>query len=170
MISIEPASDMDEVRAIFREYATAAGVDLAFQKFDEEMATLDTFYVAIFVARGHPERSEGPPAVRHGRSFAVFAAQDDTVAGCVALRDLGDGLCEMKRLYVRPAFRGQNLGRTLAEHVIAEGRVRGFKAMRLDTLPSMQSAMALYESLGFRDIDAYRFNPIAGSRYMELTL
>ena len=144
---IEPASDLDEVRTIMREYALATGVDLAFQKFDEEMAALETFYEAIFVAR-----------------------EGTALAGCVALRSLGEGLCEMKRLYVRPAFRGHDLGRKLARQVIEEARARGYKAMRLDTLPSMLTAMSLYESLGFREIEPYRYNPIAGSRYMELTL
>lgn len=144
---IEPASGLDEVRTIMREYALATGVDLAFQKFDEEMATLETFYEAIFVAR-----------------------EGTAIAGCVALRNLGQGVCEMKRLYVRPAFRGHDLGRQLARRVIDEARARGYKAMRLDTLPSMLTAMSLYESLGFREIEPYRYNPIAGSRYMELTL
>ena len=144
---IEPASDLDEVRAIFREYAEWTGVDLSFQGFDEELATLESFYVVIFVARA-----------------------DDAVAGCIALRHLDDHLCEMKRLYVRPAFRGRNLGRQLAERVIDEARARGYQAMRLDTLPNMQQAMALYESLGFRDIAPYRFNPVAGTRFMELLL
>jgi putative acetyltransferase len=146
---IEPASDLDEVRAIMREYAASTGLDLEFQGFEAELASLDTFYAAIFVANCHRERMTG---------------------GCVALRDLGGGLCEMKRLYVRPAWRGRNLGRALAERVIDEARKRGYRAMRLDTLPTMQQAMALYESLGFRDIEPYRFNPIAGSRFMELTL
>ena len=144
---IEPASDLDDVRAIFREYAESTGVDLEFQNFDRELATLAEFYVAIFVAR-----------------------EADQIAGCVALRDLGDAICEMKRLYVRPAFRGRNLGRELALHVIDAARTRGFKAMRLDTLPTMRGAMALYESLGFRDIEPYRFNPVAGSRFLELRL
>lgn len=144
---IEPASDLDEVRAIFREYAQSTGVDLGFQNFDQELASLGTFYAAIFVAR-----------------------EAAAVAGCVALRDLGGKVCEMKRLYVRPAFRGRSLGKTLALHVIGEARTRGFAAMRLDTLPSMSEAMGLYESLGFRDIEPYRFNPVAGSRFLELTL
>jgi putative acetyltransferase len=160
---IEVAADLDEVRALFREYADSLGVDLGFQDFAHELETLGTFYDVILVAMecgglpplSAPQGGGKPP---------------HSIAGCVALRDLGDGLCEMKRLYVRPAFRGRNLGRTLALHVIEEARARGYRAMRLDTLPSMQSAMALYESLGFRDIEPYRFNPIGGSRFMELKL
>jgi ribosomal protein S18 acetylase RimI-like enzyme len=167
---IAPASDLEEVREIMREYATSTGLDLEFQGFEAELASLETFYEAIFVARCHPEQSEGPSPAHRGRSFAVSAAQDDTLAGCVALRDLGDGICEMKRLYVRPSYRGHDLGRKLALRVIDEARQRGYRAMRLDTLPSMQQAMSLYESLGFRDIEPYRFNPIEGSRFMELKL
>lgn len=144
---IEPASDMDEVRAIFREYAASLGVDLSFQDFEHELEALPDYYVVIVMAR-----------------------EDGQLAGCVALRHLDDDVCEMKRLYVRPAFRGRDLGRTLANHVIEEARKRGYKTMRLDTLPSMRTAMSLYESLGFRDVDAYRFNPIEGSRFLELTL
>ena len=144
---IEPASDMDEVRNIFREYASSLGVDLSFQDFEHELEALPDYYVVIFMAR-----------------------ENGQLAGCVALRHLDDETCEMKRLYVRPAFRGRDLGRTLATHVIEEARNRGYKTMRLDTLPSMRTAMSLYESLGFRDVDAYRFNPIEGSRFLELTL
>ena len=141
---IERASDLDEVRTILREYAEATGVDLQFQNFEHELATLAEFYVAIFLA--------------------------EESAGCVALRHIDDSICEMKRLYVRPAFRGHNLGRRLAERVIDEARARGYKTMRLDTLPTMHDAMRLYESLGVRDIEPYRFNPIEGSRFMELNL
>lgn len=143
---IERASDMNEVREIFREYAQSLGVDLSFQDFEHELASLPDYYAAIFVAR------------------------DGEVAGCAALRHINDTTCEMKRLYVRPAHRGKGLGRTLAKHVIDEARARGYKAMRLDTLPMMRAAMALYESLGFKDTDAYRYNPVEGSRFMELTL
>ena len=144
---IAPADDAGNVRALLLEYAASLGVDLAFQDFDHELATLETYYELMLVAR-----------------------VDGDVAGCVALRRIDDATCEMKRLYVRPSFRGRNLGRALAEAVIDAARKRGYARMRLDTLPPMRSAMALYESLGFRDIAPYRFNPIAGSRFMELEL
>lgn len=160
---IERASDLDEVRAILREYAEATGVDLQFQNFEHELATLADFYVAIFLA---VERGGSPPlSPPHSGGKPPHS-----IAGCVALRHIDDTACEMKRLYVRPAFRGRNLGRQLAERVIEEARTRGYTTMRLDTLPTMLDAMRLYESLGFRDIEPYRFNPIEGSRYMELTL
>ena len=145
-MDIEHASNMTEVREIFREYAQSLGVDLSFQDFEHELASLPDYYAAIFVAR------------------------EEDVAGCVALRHIDDVTCEMKRLYVRPAHRGKDLGRTLALHVIEEARTRGYKVMRLDTLPMMRAAMALYESLGFKDTEPYRYNPVAGSRFMELTL
>jgi ribosomal protein S18 acetylase RimI-like enzyme len=144
---IEPADDVTVVRALILEYAASLGVDLAFQDFEHEVATLDSYYELMLVAR-----------------------IDGDVAGCVALRRIDDQVCEMKRLYVRPPFRGRDLGRALADTIIGEARKRGYARMRLDTLPSMTSAMALYESLGFRDIAPYRFNPIAGSRWMELDL
>lgn len=125
------------------EYAASLDVDLSFQDFERELATLETVYEVILIA---PQE------------------------GCVALRRIDDTTCEMKRLFVRPAARGKRLGRQLAEAVIAEAKGRGYVRMRLDTLPSMRGAMALYESLGFRDIESYRFNPIAGSRFMELDL
>jgi ribosomal protein S18 acetylase RimI-like enzyme len=144
---IEPADDVSVVRELILEYAASLSVDLGFQDFEHEVATLDTYYELMLVAR-----------------------IDGDVAGCVALRRIDDEVCEMKRLYVRPRFRGRDLGRALANAIIGEARKRGYERMRLDTLPSMSSAMALYESLGFRDIAPYRFNPIAGSRWMELAL
>ncbi len=143
MIAIERATDTAHARELILEYASSTGVDLSFQDFQTEIATLDTFYEVIFVARD---------------------------AGCVALHRLDDEICEMKRLYVRPQFRGTGLGRDLAIRVIDEARSRGYKRMRLDTLPSMQKAQKLYEQLGFADIEAYRYNPIEKSRYMELEL
>lgn len=139
--------NVEDFRALVLEYAASTGLDLAFQQFDEEIASLATWYEWMAVARWN-----GEPA------------------GCVALRRIDDATCEMKRLYVRPAFRGHDIGRTLALRVIDEARRRGYARMRLDTLPSMTSAIRLYESLGFRDIEPYRFNPVEGTRYFELTL
>ncbi len=147
MLAIEPATDFTAVREIIGEYAQSTGVDLEFQGFSKEMSSLETHYVTILVARWNGE-----------------------LAGCVALRDCGDGICEMKRLYVRPAFRAHRIGRALAEAIVDDARDRGFAAMRLDTLPAMMSAKALYESLGFVDIEPYRFNPVEGTRFMEKKL
>ena len=135
--------ELDECRELFREYAGSLGFDLSFQDFERELADTARFYALILLAPGR---------------------------GCVALRDLGDGLSEMKRLYVRPTARGAGLGRRLAEAVIAEARQRGFRRMRLDTVPSMVEAQRLYERLGFREIEPYRFNPVPGARYLELDL
>ena len=144
-------ADLDQVRGLFREYADRLGVDLSFQDFDREMATLPGEYV--------------PPG-----GATLIAEIDGAVAGCVALRALEDGACEMKRLFARPFFRGHGVGSALARAVIAEARRRGYARMRLDTLPSMREAIALYERLGFRDIAPYRHNPIAGTRFLELDL
>ena len=144
---IEPAG-VDVAREMILEYAQSLGVDLAFQDFENEIANLRTFYEEMWSA----------------------AAPGGAVAGFVALRRIDPETCEMKRLYVRPQFRGQNLGRKLAEHVIEEARKRGYQRMRLDTLPQMMSAQELYRSLGFRTIEPYRYNPIEGSQFMELTI
>jgi len=117
---IEPADDAGIVRELILEYASSLGVDLSFQDFEHEVATLDTYYELMLVAR-----------------------IDGDVAGCVALRRIEDDVCEMKRLYVRTRFRGRDLGRALANAVIGEARTRGYARMRLDTLPSMSSAMSL---------------------------
>jgi ribosomal protein S18 acetylase RimI-like enzyme len=147
VISIAPPNDLDVVRELFTEYATSLGVDLSFQGFDQELATLASFYELILVAN-----------------------EDGHAAGCVALRRLDETTCEMKRLYVRPGFRGRNLGRTLAERIIAAAPERGYARMRLDTLPTMNAAIPLYESLGFVEIAPYRFNPIEGTKFMEKPL
>jgi ribosomal protein S18 acetylase RimI-like enzyme len=143
---IEPADPL-VARDLILEYATTLGIDLSFQNFQHEIDNLTDFYEAIFVKK-----------------------VDGTPAGCVALRRIDAETCEMKRLYVRPQFRGRDLGRALAGHVIAEARRRGYARMRLDTLPTMTSAMELYRSLGFADIAPYRANPVEGSRFMELAL
>jgi putative acetyltransferase len=132
--------------ALFREYASSLGINLSFQHFEEELASLPGDYA--------------PPRGR------LLLAND----GCVALRPLSDDVCEMKRLYVRPAARGTGLGHALVERVIAEARDIGYRAMRLDTLPSMTAAAVMYRQFGFREIAPYRFNPVKGTRYFELEL
>ncbi len=147
MLHIHPAIDVGIVRELFLEYAHSLAVDLSFQEFDREIATLPGDYDPILVAHWNSEP-----------------------AGCVALHGLNAEVCEMKRLYVRSAFRGHAIGRTLAERIIAEARRRGYARMRLDTLPTMREAIPLYGSLGFVEIPPYRFNPIEGSKFMELDL
>jgi len=147
VITIAPADDLTIVRGLITEYAASLGVDLSFQHLDHELATLETFYEQILVAR-----------------------EDQNAAGCVALRRIDAEICEMKRLYVRPEFRGHDLGRRLAEHSIEEARQRGYTRMRLDTLPTMTAAIPLYQSLGFVEIEPYRFNPVQGTRFLEVNL
>lgn len=147
MIKVTPADDYDVVRELLREYAEGLGVDLSFQDFEKELESLATFYDRILIAMS-----------------------DDNVAGCVALRHISDITCEMKRLYVRAAFRGHGTGRALALGAIEEARRRGYTRMLLDTLPTMPEAFALYESLGFHSIAPYRHNPVDGTKYLELEL
>ena len=142
MIRPATGADVEAVRKLFREYADGLGVDLSFQDFDAELADPLGFYELVLLAEG----------------------------GCVALRRLDDETCEMKRLYVRAAARGSGLGRALAEAVIAHARARGYDRMLLDTLPTMTRARSLYAALGFRETDAYRFNPVEGTSFLELRL
>lgn len=153
-IEIVPATSPDQIEAtrrLFKEYEASLGIELSFQGFAREVAELPGAYA--------------PPA---GRLFLAMDGPDHV--GCVALRPLGDGICEMKRLYVRPTARGTRLGRRLAETVIHEARAIGYARMRLDTLPSMKDAFALYQRLGFYEIAPYCENPIVGTHFMELSL
>lgn len=144
-------TEIAAARALFEEYAAWLGVDLCFQGFAAELAGLPRLYA--------------PP-----RGRLLLAWTGDSPAGCVALRQLGDSVCEMKRLFVRPSFRGQGVGRMLAKKIVAEARAIGYASMRLDTLPAMSAATALYESLGFARIPAYYVTPLQDTMFMELKL
>ncbi|MFH1689780.1 MAG: GNAT family N-acetyltransferase [Candidatus Eisenbacteria bacterium] len=154
MIVIREAATGDDlvlVRALFREYADSLGFELDFQNFAEELAGLPGDY----------ERPSG---------CVLLAEVRGECAGCVALRPFAGDVCEMKRLYVRSAFRGRGIGRTLAEAVIARAKRAAYASMRLDTISTMSAANSLYRSLGFLEIPQYRSNPVAGALYFELAL
>lgn len=137
--------------ALFKEYADSLSFDLEFQGFEEELASVEKMY--------------SPPV-----GCLLIAEYAGRIAGCVGLRKFADRVCEMKRMYVQPEFRGKSIGRELAVQVIEEARKLGYERMRLDTIASMKEANALYRSLGFQPIAAYRFNPIDGAAYYELKL
>jgi putative acetyltransferase len=154
VLSIVDALAVDgllKVRSLFEEYADSLGIDLCFQDFQQELASLPGSYA--------------PPQGR-----LLLALSDGELAGCVALRPLNQGVCEMKRLYVRPAFRSLGLGRMLAERIVSEARSAGYQRMRLDSLPAMAAAITLYRRMGFQEIAPYRLNPIAGAVFFELQL
>lgn len=140
-----------EVRSLFREYETSLGVDLCFQGFEQELASLPGKYA--------------PPA-----GDLLLGLVNGEVLGCVAVRRLENAICEMKRLYVRPQARGTGLGKQLAQQIIVVARTLGYLRMRLDTLDRLSVAMRLYESLGFRRIDPYYYNPLPGVVYWEVDL
>ena len=149
--AVTPAQ-IAQARELFLEYAQSLGFSLCFQNFDQELAGLPGDYA--------------PPGGR-----LLLAELSGELAGCVALHKFDNDICEMKRLYLRPKFRGKGLGRILAEAIIAEAHQIGYRRMRLDTVgPVMQDAVAMYRKLGFREIAPYRANPMAGTLYLELTL
>jgi len=153
-IHLEVANDpvaWASVAEMFREYAGGLEFPLDFQGFDAELANL-------------------PGAYAEPRGTLLLARIDGRLAGAVGLRPLETGTCEMKRLYVRPGFRGTGVGRALAQAVVAAAEARGYERMRLDTVPSMVGAIALYRSMGFVDIPSYRYNPIPGAVYLEKRL
>jgi ribosomal protein S18 acetylase RimI-like enzyme len=151
-LQAESLAQIAQARELFLEYAQSLGFSLCFQNFDKELAGLPGDY--------------SPP---NGR--LLLAEYESQLAGCVALHKLEPGICEMKRLYLRPQFRGKQLGRTLAQRILSEARQIGYQRMRLDTVePVMKDAVAMYRKLGFREIAPYCANPIAGALYMELQL
>jgi putative acetyltransferase len=153
-VQAESSAQLAQARELFLEYAESLGFgfSLCFQNFDKELGGLPGDYA--------------PPDGR-----LLLAECEGQVAGCVALHKLEPGICEMKRLYLRPQFRGRGLGRLLAERIIAEARQIGYQRMRLDTVePVMKDAVAMYRKLGFAEIAPYRRNPMEGTIYMELTL
>ena len=151
IVQAETEDHLKEARLLFEEYASSLGFDLSFQDFKAELAGL-------------------PGAYAPARGRLLLAFHEDRPAGCVALREIEEGVCEMKRLYVRPDFQGLRIGRALVEAVIAEARGIGYSRMRLDTVPSMEKARGLYRALGFEEIPPYRFNPVPGTAFLELRL
>ncbi|HYM74704.1 MAG TPA: GNAT family N-acetyltransferase [Candidatus Dormibacteraeota bacterium] len=148
----ESPAQIAQARELFLEYAQSLGFSLCFQNFEKELADLPGDY--------------SPPDGR-----LLLAEYEGRLAACVALHKLDEGICEMKRLYLRPQFRGKGLGRALADHIIAEARSIGYQRMRLDTVePVMKDAVAMYRKIGFQEIAPYCKNPIAGALYMELQL
>lgn len=156
MISITPASSADDLAIItdlFKAYSTSLGIDLSYQDFESELASLPGKYA--------------PPA------GALFLARDESNSplGCVALRPLSDeGACEMKRLYVAPEGRGRGIGKALMLAVIGEARKKGYREMCLDTLPTMGTAQAMYRGAGFEPMEAYYATPVAGTLFLRLRL
>jgi len=158
MSSIDPKTvaahspdHLHAVRNLFVEYAEYLGIDLCFQGFQQELDGLPGDYA--------------PPDGQ-----LLLAIDGERAVGCVAIRRLGEGICEMKRLYVQPGYRGKGLGRTLAAAIITEARSIGYGKMRLDSLASLKEAVGLYRSLGFIEIPPYRYNPLPDVIYMELAL
>lgn len=147
----ESIDEINEIRSLFREYVGYLGIDLCFQSFEEELAALPGKY--------------SPPT-----GELLIGLMENSIAGCVALRKLEEGICEMKRLYVRPVARGTGLGRQLASAIIAAAKDRGYTLMRLDTLTRLKEAMKLYESLGFQKVAPYYYNPLPDVVYWELEL
>ena len=178
LVTPDEPHEIEATRAIFRDYAASLDIDLCFQNFDEEMATLPGDYAeprgALLLALvdaeggGAASRQIDAPMIRRAQGSMAY------VAGCCALRPLDTAdypnAAEMKRLYVRPAFRGLGLGRQMAEAMLDAARSAGYACVLLDTLDDMESARALYEDLGFVEVPPYYHNPIAGAHYLKVEL
>ena len=145
-------ADFEIASSLFQEYAESLGIDLEFQNFSKEIAT--------------PGQEYTKP---HGALFLVFNSEQ-IVVGCFALRRFEKEIGELKRMYLKQEARGQGIGAMMLQKALSIGVKLGYTRIRLDTLPSMTSAIGLYQKMGFYEIDAYRFNPIAGTKYMEINL
>lgn len=143
--------ELEEVREIFIEYANFLQVDLCFQNFEKELQTLHQVYF--------------PPL-----GCIILAKDEKKVVGCIALKPIGEDICEMKRLYVKPAARGKALGKQLVEELIHFAKEAGYKTMKLDTITSLKDAIKLYRSKGFIETDAYVYNPLPEVLYLQLSL
>ena len=149
LIQAKTDEQIEAARALFKEYAAGLAIDMCFQSFDHELQTLPGKY-----------------ATPDGRLLLAYA--DDELAGCIALRKLDDRTCEMKRLFLRPGFRGRGYGRRMINDLVEQARMIGYVRMRLDTLPGkMDAAISLYRELGFEEIPAYYYNPLEGAVYLE---
>lgn len=151
VVPAETEGQMAVARSLIEEYAGSLEIDLDFQGFREEVARFPRGY--------------SPP-----EGTVLLAYEGEEVSGVVALRRQSPSVCEMKRLYVRPKFRGRGVGRALSEELIRTATRLGYAKMRLDTLPTMDAAIGLYRALGFREIPPYRYNPVTGAHFMELDL
>ena len=152
LIQAQTSEQIEQARQLFQEYSAWLQIDLCFQGFEKELAELPGNYA--------------PPGGR-----LLLAYDDAQLVGCVALRKIGEGVCEMKRLFLRDRFRGKGLGRSLIEAIISEAQQIGYERMRLDTLPpKMDKAIALYHELGFKESEPYYNNPVPGAMFMELSL
>ena len=150
-VMVEKEEHIDEIKMLFVEYANSLNFNLCFQDFNRELKELPGEY-----------------ARPNGR--LILAKDKESYVGCVGLRKLEDGICEMKRLYVKPEYRRKGIGRSLAERIISEAKLIEYERMRLDTISNMTEAISLYETLGFVEIGPYRANPIKGAVYLELKL
>jgi putative acetyltransferase len=151
ILPAESKEQLEHIRELFLEYASSLEFDLSFQDFERELVDLPCQYSSP-------------------NGLLLLAVVSEKVAGCVALRKITEHDCEMKRLYVRPEYRGQDIGKQLVFAIIEEARKIGYSRMLLDTVPSMKSAIKLYRSLGFKSIEPYRYNPIEGAMYLALDL
>ncbi|MFX1250277.1 MAG: GNAT family N-acetyltransferase [Promethearchaeota archaeon] len=151
LVEVVTEEQLNQVRRLFKEYTESLGFDLDFQDYEKELAELPGEY--------------SPPDGQ-----LLLAIEGKRIIGCVALRKFSDKICEMKRLYVQPEFRGRGIGKCLAEAIITEARNIGYTSIQLDTVPWMKEAITLYKSLGFKEIPPYRYNPIEGALYLELIL